>query len=195
MRARVERAASQHAPSPFQVSLAMSHICEELDEVFQIPSRRRKFICRGIGLRPGSMDLQPGQDDQQEPREIERSEDQPKAPELALPDIAAAEIYRRRSRRVRRVKRGPRLRCRRSAPRSMSLRERPSTSLRSNPALNASALPVSTTTEVAASASKLRAAAVSWRSASGESALMPSPRSNRTTAIRPSGPRPFSIFT
>jgi len=49
--------------------------------------------------------------------------------------------------------------------------------------------------EVAASSSKLRAAAVSWRNASGESALMPSPRSKRTTAIRPSGPRPFSIFT
>src|SRR6478609_2010428 len=93
------------------------------------------------------------------------------------------------------VRRGPSLRCRRSVPRSMSLRERPSASLRSKPALNAPALPVSTTTEVAESSSKLRAAAVSWRSASGDNALMPSPRSNRTTAIRPSGPRPFSILT
>lgn len=77
----------------------------------------------------------------------------------------------------------------------MSLRARPSASFRSKPALKAPVLPVSTTTDVAASSSKLRAAAVSWRSASGESALMPSLRSNRTTAIRPSGPRPFSIFT
>jgi len=77
----------------------------------------------------------------------------------------------------------------------MSLRERPSASFRSNPALKALVLPVSTTTEVAASSSKLRAAAVSWRSASGESALMPSLRSKRTIAIRPSGPCPFSIVT
>src|SRR3954453_13756531 len=94
-----------------------------------------------------------------------------------------------------RVNRGPSFRCRRSAPRSMLLRARPSGSLRSKPAVNALAAPVSTTTEVAPSSSKLRAASVSWRIASGDSALMPSPRSNRTTATRPSGPRPFSIFT
>src|SRR6202007_21229 len=78
---------------------------------------------------------------------------------------------------------------------SMVLRERPSGSLRSKPALKALALPVSTTTEVAPSSSKLRAALVNWRIASGDSALMPSPRSKRTTAIRPSGPSPFSIVT
>src|SRR5437879_1198379 len=94
-----------------------------------------------------------------------------------------------------RVSRGPSFRCRRSAPRSMDLRDRPSGSLRSKPALNDLAPPVSTTTEVAPSSSKLRAASVSWRSASGDIALMPSPRSKRTTAMRPSGPRSFSIFT
>jgi hypothetical protein len=35
MRTRLERAAPQHAPSPFQLSLAMSDICAGLDEVFQ----------------------------------------------------------------------------------------------------------------------------------------------------------------
>ena len=94
-----------------------------------------------------------------------------------------------------RVSRGPSFRCRRSVPRSMDLRERPSGSFRSKPAVNDLAPPVSTTTEVASSSSKLRAASVSWRIASGDIALMPSPRSKRTTAMRPSGPRPFSIFT
>ncbi len=94
-----------------------------------------------------------------------------------------------------RVSRGPSFRCRRSAPRSMDFRDRPSGSFRSKPALNDLSPPVSTTTEVAPSSSKLRAASVSWRSASGDNALMPSPRSKRTTAMRPSGPRPFSIFT
>ena len=93
------------------------------------------------------------------------------------------------------LSRGPSFKCRRSAPISMVLRERPSGSLRSKPALKALPLPVSTTTEVPLSSSKLRAASVSWRSASGDSALMPSPRSNRTTAIRPSGPSPFSMVT
>ena len=78
---------------------------------------------------------------------------------------------------------------------SMVRRALPSLSLRSKPALNAFAPPVSTTTEVSPSSSKLRAALVSWRSASGDSALIPLPRSNRTTAMRPSGPRPFSIVT
>src|SRR5581483_1789656 len=94
-----------------------------------------------------------------------------------------------------RVSRGPSFRCRRKLPISMLRRERPSGSFRSKPALNAFALPVSTTTDVSASSSNDRAAAVSWRNASGDSALMPSPRSNRTTAMRPSGPRPFSIVT
>jgi hypothetical protein len=43
----------------------------------------------------------------------------------------------------------------------MDFRERPSGSLRSKPALNAFGLPVSTTTEVSPSSSKLRAAWVS----------------------------------
>src|SRR5438552_13766357 len=94
-----------------------------------------------------------------------------------------------------RVSRGPSFKCRRSVPRSMVFRARPSGSLRSKPAVNDFAPPVSTTTEVEASSSKLRAVSVSCRIASGDSALMPSPRSNRTTAIRPSGPRPFSILT
>src|ERR1700730_5110594 len=94
-----------------------------------------------------------------------------------------------------RVSRGPSFRGRRNEPRSMVLRERPSGALRSKPALNALVLPVSTTTEVPPSSSKLRAASVSWRSASGDSALMPSPRSKRTTAMRPSGPKPFSMVT
>src|SRR5262245_37501784 len=94
-----------------------------------------------------------------------------------------------------RVSRGPSFRCRRSAPRSMVLRERPSGSLRSKPAVKASLPPVSTTTDVDASSSKLRAALVNWRIASGDSALMPSPRSNRTIAMRPSGPWPLSMVT
>src|SRR5947209_3112294 len=94
-----------------------------------------------------------------------------------------------------RESRGPSLRCRRKAPISMVFRERPSASLRSKPSETGFALPVSTTTEVAPSSSKLRAALVSCRTASGDNALMPSPRSKRTTAIRPSGPKPLSIFT
>jgi hypothetical protein len=94
-----------------------------------------------------------------------------------------------------RVSRGPSFRCRRSAPISMLRRDLPSASFRSKPALNALGPPVSTTTDVSLSSSKWRAASVSWRSASGDSALMPSPRSKRTTAMRPSGPRPFSIVT
>lgn len=43
--------------------------------------------------------------------------------------------------------------------------------------------------------SKLSAALVSSRIASAESAFMRSPRSNLTTAMRPSEPSPFSIFT
>jgi hypothetical protein len=43
----------------------------------------------------------------------------------------------------------------------MVLRDRPSGSFRSKPALNALALPVSTTVEVPLSSSKLRAASVS----------------------------------
>jgi hypothetical protein len=65
----------------------------------------------------------------------------------------------------------------------MRSRERPSGSFNSKPALSAFALPVSTTTDVSPSSSKLQAAAVSWRIAAGDSALMPSTRSNRTTAI------------
>src|SRR5690349_7254393 len=74
-------------------------------------------------------------------------------------------------------------------------RERPSASLRSKPALNERWPPVRTTTEVSPSSSKLRAAAVSSRSACGDRALMPSPRSKCTTATRLSGPSPFSILT
>src|SRR4051812_15923035 len=39
MRTQLERAAPQQAPSPFQVALAMSDICGELDEVFRISPR------------------------------------------------------------------------------------------------------------------------------------------------------------
>src|SRR6478735_6400867 len=49
-RVRVERAALQHTPSLFQVFLAISDICGELDEVFPIPPRRRKFVCQGYEL-------------------------------------------------------------------------------------------------------------------------------------------------
>jgi hypothetical protein len=62
-------------------------------------------------------------------------------------------------------------------------RERPSGSFRSKPA-NAFALPAKITTDVLASSSKLRAASVSWRIASGESALTPFPRSNRSASSR-----------
>ena len=40
--------------------------------------------------------LQPGQHDQQQAREIDHAEDQAELPEIALPDIAAAVIHRRR---------------------------------------------------------------------------------------------------
>ena len=94
-----------------------------------------------------------------------------------------------------RDKRGPSFRWRRRLPRSMVWRERPSGSFKSKPALNALALPARTTADVSPSSSKLRAAEVSWRIASGDSALMPSPRSNCTKAMRPSGPSPFSMLT
>ena len=91
--------------------------------------------------------------------------------------------------------RGPTRSAARRSPNPSLARDRPSASLRSNPAENTRALPVRITTEVATSSSKDWAAARSWRIASGESALMASPRSSRTTAMRPSGPSPFSMLT
>ena len=72
---------------------------------------------------------------------------------------------------------------------------RPSGSFRSKPAEKALAEPVRITTEVSRSSSKSRGTSRSSRIACWLKALMLSPRSKRTTAMRPCGPRPFSTST
>jgi hypothetical protein len=45
----VKRAALHYVPSPYQVLLAISEICEELGKIFQNPTRRRKNSSVGSG--------------------------------------------------------------------------------------------------------------------------------------------------
>ena len=81
------------------------------------------------------------------------------------------------------------------SPTGRVARAHPSGSFRSKPAEKAFAEPVRITTVVSMSSSKSRGTSRSSRIACWLSALMLSPRSKRTTAMRPCGPRPFSTFT
>jgi putative ABC transport system substrate-binding protein len=65
------------------------------DEVMPRPDRQARR--RNSGLPD---QLQPGQYDQQEPREIDHAEDQAELPEIALADVTAAEIHRRGTGRI-----------------------------------------------------------------------------------------------